>query len=74
MKQERRAFESPSTSNPEDPDEGTKSQYLQVKGEEAEQPGQTPRRYWRIPLSNSNDFRIELSKFEGKLDPDEFLD
>ena len=32
--------------------------------------------YKRQPLSNSNsnDFRIELPEFEGKLDPDEFLD
>ena len=74
MKQNRKAFESPSTSNSEDPVEGAKSQYSKVKGEEVNQPAQTPRRGWRIPLSNSNDFRIELSEFEGKLDPDEFLD
>jgi len=42
MKQKRKAFESPSTSNPEDPNEDAKSQYLEVEGEEAEQPGQTP--------------------------------
>ena len=74
MKQKRRAHESPSTSKPKDPNEGAKSQYSEVEGEEANQPGQTPRREWRIPLSNSNDFRIELPEFEGKLDLDEFLD
>jgi len=70
-----RAFDSPSISNLEDPDEGAKSLNSEVEGEEVKQPGQTPRREWRIPLSNSNskEFRIELSEFEGKLDPDEFL-
>jgi len=74
MQRKRKAFESSYTSNPEDPNEGAKSQYSEVEGEEAEQPGQTPWREWRIPLSNSNDFRIELPEFEGKPDPDEFLD
>ena len=58
MKQKQRAFDSPSSSNPEDQDEGAKSTHSEVEGEEVEQPSQTPRREWRIPLSNSNDFRI----------------
>ena len=68
MEQKRRAFDSPSSSTPEDP--------IEDEGDEVEQPSQTPRREWRIPQSNSNsnDFRIELPEFEGKLDPDEFLD
>jgi len=42
MQRKRKAFESSYTSNPEDPNEGAKSQYSEVEGEEAEQPGQTP--------------------------------
>ena len=26
------------------------------------------------PQANSNDFRVKIPKFEGKLDPDEFLE
>ena len=48
MNQKRRAFDSPSISNPEDPNERAKSPYSEVEGEEVEQPGQTPRREWRI--------------------------
>ena len=32
-----------------------------------------PMRKWR-PTSNSNDFRVQIPEFEGKLDPDEFLE
>ena len=28
----------------------------------------------RIPSTNSNDFRFEIPKFEGKLDPDKFVE
>jgi len=38
-----------------------------------EEPFRRVRRERRQP-ANSNDFRVELPKFEGKLDPNEFLE
>ena len=38
-----------------------------------EEPPRRGRRERRQP-TNSNDFRVEMPEFEGKLDPDEFLE
>jgi len=74
MKQKQKAMESPTPSDLEVPSEDAGSQHLEEVEGEAEQPRRSQRREWRIPPSNSNDFRIELPEFEGKLNPDEFLD
>ena len=71
MKQKQKILESPTGSTPEDFEEDCESQYSGF--EQEEEPRRTPRREWRAP-SNSNDFRVELPEFEGKLDPDEFLE
>jgi len=71
IKQKQRIFESPMGSNPNELSEKTESQHSEYEGET--EPRRTPRREWRAP-SNSNDFRVELPKFKGKLDPDEFLE
>ena len=34
--------------------------------------GRTQRRTW--PTFNSNEFKVEIPEFEGKLDPDEFIE
>ena len=67
-------MESPTTSNPEESGEDAESQHSEEVEGEAKQSRRSPRREWRSPPSNSNNFRIELPEFEGKLDPDEFLD
>ena len=71
MKQKQRILESPTGSTPEDFEEDCESQHSGF--EQEEEPRRTPRREWRTP-SNPNDFRVELPEFEGKLDPDEFLE
>ena len=72
LKQKQRILESPTGSTPEEEiNEDIESQHS--KYELDEEPRRTPRREWRTP-SNSNDFRVELPEFEGKLDPDEFLE
>jgi len=73
MKQKQRVLESPTDSNSEDMSEGARSQLSEFEGE-AEQPRRTPRREWRVPPCKSNEFRVELPKFEGQLDPDELLE
>jgi len=64
-------LESPTRSNPDELSEETESQHLEYEGEA--EPRRTPHREWHEP-TNSNDFRIELPEFEGKLNPDEFLE
>ena len=72
MKQKQRIFESPTGSTPEEENnEDVESQHSEYELNEI--PRRTPRREWRTP-SNPNDFRVELPEFEGKLDPDEFLE
>ena len=39
-----------------------------------EKPQRRPRRRERKPLPNYNDFKVDILEFEGKLDPDEFLE
>jgi len=55
---------------PDEVNKEAKSQHSEFEDEELRR---TPRREWRPP-TNSNDFRVELPEFEGKLDPDEFLE
>jgi len=71
MKQKQRVLESPTGSNPEELSEEAESQHSEYEVEA--EPRRTPRREWRAP-SNSNDFRVDIPEFEGKLDPDEFLE
>jgi len=44
-----------------------------VASSSEEEPHQRPQRERRTS-SNANDFRVEIPKFEGKLDLDEFLE
>ena len=71
MKQKQRILESPTGSNPDEHEEDIESQHSEFERDEEQR--RTPRREWRTP-SNPNDFRVELLEFEGKLDPDEFLE
>ena len=72
LKQKQRILESPTASTPEEENnEDVENQHSEYELDE--EPRRTPRREWRTP-SNSNDFRVELPEFEGKLDPDEFLE
>jgi len=68
IKLKQRVLESPSELNHDDLSEA-ESQHSEFEGEAEPR---TPRREWR-PTSNSNNFRVDIPKFEGKLDPDEFL-
>jgi len=70
LKQKQQILESPSGSVPDEVNEEAESQHSEFEDEE---PRRTPRREWRPP-TNSNDFRVKLPEFEGKLDPDEFLE
>ena len=70
MKLKQRVLESPSGSNHDDLSEA-ESQHSEFEGEDA--PRRMPRREWH-PTSNCNDFRVDISKFEGKLYLDEFLE
>ena len=45
----------------------------QISSSSEEEPQRRTRREQR-PLANSNDFTVEISKFEGKLDPGEFVE
>jgi len=71
MQQKQQVLESPVGSDPEDLSEEVESQHSEHEVEAELR--RTPRREWRAP-TNSNDFRVELPEFEGKLDPDEFLE
>ena len=72
LKQKQRILESPTGSTPEEENnEDVESQHCEYELDE--EPRRTPRREWRTP-SNSNDFKVELPEFEGKLNPDEFLE
>jgi len=71
MKQKQRILESPIGSNPNEHEEDIESQHSEFERDEEQR--RTPRREWRTP-SNPNDFRVKLLEFEGKLDPDEFLE
>jgi len=70
MKQKQRLLESPSGSHPEDLSEEAESQCSEYEG--AAEPRRTPRREW-CASSNSNDFRVNIPKFEGKLNPGKFI-
>jgi len=63
-------LENPSSSNLDEVSEA-ESQHSEYEGEVETR--RTPRREWR-PHINSNDFRVNPSEFEGKLDPDVFLE
>ena len=61
----------PAGSYPEELSEEAESQQSEYEGEA--EPKRTPQREWHAP-TNSNDFRVEIPEFEGKLDPDECLE
>jgi len=63
IKQKQQILESPTGSNPVEREEDIESQHSEF--EHNEEPRRTPRREWRTP-SNPNDFRVELTEFEGK--------
>ena len=63
-------MESPTGSNLEELNEA-ESQHSEYEGEAELR--RTLRREWQ-PSSNSNNFRVDIPKFEGKLDPDGFLE
>ena len=68
MKQKKKAVRSTTGSvHEEESDEG--SNPLESSSEKG--PQRRPRRD-RISLSNSNDFRVKIPKFEGKFDPNDF--
>ena len=71
LKQKKAAVTSPSGSVRED--EGNVSSNLLSSSNEGEQLHRRSRR-WQKPSTNSNDFRVEIAKFEGKLDPNEFIE
>jgi len=71
LKQKQQVLESTSGSNPRKVNEEAESQHSEY--EINEELGRTPRSERWTP-TNSNDFRDELPEFEGKLDPDEFLE
>ena len=56
---------------PNELSEEVESQQSEYEGEA--EPRKTPRKEWHAP-SNSKDFRVDMSEFQGKLDPDEFLE
>ena len=70
MKLKQWILKSPSISNLEEVSEA-KSQHSEFEGEAELR--RTPRREWS-PTSNFNDFRVDIPEFEGKLDPDKFLE
>jgi len=72
MKQKQKALESLSSSNLEEESEEAESQHSKFEGEV--EPKRTPQSECRVPPSNSNDFRVDILDFQGKLDPEEFLD
>jgi len=67
MKQKQRVLESPTGSNPEDIIEEVESQHFEYEGEA--EPRRTLQKDWHAP-SKSNDFRVDIPEFKGKLDPD----
>ena len=71
MKQKQRDLESPMGSNPDELSEEVESQHSEYEGEA--EPRRTPQREWRAP-SNSKNLRVDISEFEGMLDPHEFLE
>jgi len=71
MKQKQKALESLSSSNLEDESEGAESQHMKFEAEV--EPRRSPQRECCVPPSNSNDFRVDIPDFEGKLDPEKFL-
>jgi len=70
MKQKQRDLESPTTSNIEDLS-GAESQHSIYEEDEPRRPVRAKRPAINI---NSNDFGVDIPEFEGKLDPEEFLD
>jgi len=72
MKQKIRNLESPSGSNPNPEDlSEAESQHSVNEEEEPRTPVRARRPTFNV---NSNDFRVDIPEFEGKLDPEEFLD
>jgi len=70
MKQKQRILESPTGSNLEESSEA-ESQHSMYEEDEPRRPVRARRPPSNI---NSNDFRVDIPEFEGKLDPEEFLD
>ena len=70
LKQKQQALASPTGSvHGEDAEEGSN----QMSSSSEEEPQRTTRREQRQP-AHSNDFRVEIPEFEGRLDLDEFLE
>ena len=69
MKYKQRAMESPTGSCPKDLNEA-ESQHSRYE----EEPQKSARTRRPIIDLNSNDFRVDIPEFKGKLDPQEFLD
>jgi len=70
MKQKQRVLESSTASNLEELSEA-KSQHSIYEEDKPRRPLQVRRPLINIDL---NDFRVDTPEFEGKLDPEEFLD
>ena len=68
MKQKYKALESPARSI-----HGEEEASKLISSSSEDKPPRRNRGARRTP-NNSNDFKIEIPKFEGTLDPDEFLD
>jgi len=71
MTQKQHVLESPIQSNPNELHEEVENQQSKFEGEA--KPRRTLRREWHAP-SNSKNFRVDISEFEGKLKFDEFLE
>ena len=70
MKMKQKALTSPSRSNHGEMRE-VKRQHCEFEDEA--KPRRLPRRKWH-PIPNSNDFRVDILEFKGKLDSNEFLE
>jgi len=69
MKQKQRVLDSSTSLNLDEVSEA-ESQHFEYEGEA--EPRRTLRREW-CPPAKSNDFRVNILEFEGKLDLDKFL-
>jgi len=70
MKQKPRVLESPMGPNLEELSEAERQHSIYEEGEP-----RRPVRARRPPINiNSNDFSVDIPEFEGKLNPEEFLD
>ena len=68
MKQKQKVLESPTTSVHDDEEASNL-----VSSSSEEEPPKRIRGARRTP-NNSNDFKVKIPEFEGKLDPNEFLE